>query len=226
VGRKLLVFNFPMPLIQDSHESLPYVDLHISAQARFEVDALLTEELPRDYAGTTHPLLPTFPSPKFSSLVVAEVERVAAKLPLAAIEVSRYEAVEPSATVVPDSDETNTELFEAWKTTCQNAYASSTHLHTRLQNLTLLEQFGKNAWLIGNAQLENILKAIEIELAETKQQIEQVSQARQLMQNRIKSELDGLSEVWKKGIGRLVEVQLAAEQVRRDALTRRRGGAA
>jgi len=89
-----------------------------------------------------------------------------------------------------------------------------------------LEQFGKNAWLIGNAQLENILKEIEKELVETKEQIEEVSRARQLTQEGIKGEMDGLSEGWKKSIGSLVEVQLAAEQARKDILACRRGGAA
>ncbi|MCJ1394967.1 hypothetical protein MMC18_007848 [Xylographa bjoerkii] len=214
-----------MPLIQDSHDSLPDIDLDISAQARSEAATLLAQELSQDYAETIHPLLPAFPLPKLSPLIVAEVERVAAKQSLTAIDVSRYEALEPPARTDPTSDETNPELLEVWKTTLQNTYASSTHLHTRLQNLALLEQFGKNAWLIGNAQLENILKGIEKRLLETKEQIEQVSQARQFTQEGIRGEFDGLSEGWKRGIGRFVEVQLAAEQVKRDILARRREGA-
>ena len=89
-----------------------------------------------------------------------------------------------------------------------------------------MDKFGKNAWLIGNAQLENILKGIEKELLETKEQIEEVSRARRSIQEGVKGEMDGLSEGWKKSIGRLVEVQLAAEQARRDSLAKRREGAA
>ncbi|MCJ1378017.1 hypothetical protein MMC17_001113 [Xylographa soralifera] len=214
-----------MPLIQDTYDSLPYIDLDVSAQARSEVDALLADELPQDYAETTHPLLPASPSRKFF-LIAPEVERVAANQSPNAINVSRYEILEAPANNGLTSDENNSELLGAWKTTFQNAYASSTHLHTRLQNLALLDQFGKNAWLIGNAQLENILKEIEKELVETREQIEEVSRARQLTQEGIKGEMDSLSEGWKKSIGRLVEVQLAAEQARRDILARRKGGAA
>ena len=201
------------------------IDLDISAQARAEVDTLLADELPGDYVGTLHPLLPDFPSPKLLRNG-AEVERVASRQSPTAIDVSRYETLEAPAATGPSSDETNPELLRGWKLTLQNAYASSTHLHTRLQNLALLDQFGKNAWLIGNAQLENILKGIEKELVETKEQIEEVSRARQLSQEGIKGEMDGLDEVWKKSIGRLVEVQLAAEQARRNSLARRREGAA
>ncbi|MCJ1399285.1 hypothetical protein MMC11_002487 [Xylographa trunciseda] len=215
-----------MPFIQDTHDSLPYIDLHISAQARSEVDALVAEELLQDYKETTHSLLPALPSPKFSSLVASEIERVAAKQPLTAIDVSRYEAVGPPATTDLSADEIKPKLIEAWKTTLQNAYVSSTHLHLRLQNLALLEQFGKNAWLMSNAQLEDILKRIEKELVETKQQIELVSHSRHVLQDGIRGEMDSLSEGWKKGIGRLVEVQLVVEQVRRDALLKRRQGAA
>ena len=124
------------------------------------------------------------------------------------------------------SDTTNPEVMETWRMTLQNVYASSTHLHTRLQNLALLEQFGKNAWLIGNTQLENILKGLEKELIETKEQVEQMNQTRQLTQEGIRGEMDGLTEGWKKGIGRLVEVQVATEKVRRDTLALRREGAA
>ncbi|MCJ1432625.1 hypothetical protein MMC27_001982 [Xylographa pallens] len=214
-----------MPLIQETYDSLPCIDLDISAQARAEVDALLADELPGDYARILHPLLPAYPPPK-PSRNGAEIERVAAGQPPTAIDVSRYESLEAPATTSPTSDVTDPELLEAWKTTLQNAYASSTHLHTRLQNLSLLDQFGKNAWLIGNAQLENILKEIEKELVETKEQLEEVSRARQLSQVGIKGEMDGLDEGWKKSIGRLVEVQLAAEQARRGSLARRREGAA
>ena len=188
------------------------------------MEDLLADELPKDYTGIPHHLLPAFP-PLNLSLNSAEAKRVAAKQPSTAIDVSRYESLEVPTTTRPTSSEIDFELLEAWKTTLQNAYASSTHLHSRLQNLALLGQFGKNAWLFGNAQLENILQKIEKELIEIKEQSEELNGTRQLTQEGIKGEMDGLNEGWKKSIGRLIEVQLAAEQVKGDILASQREGA-
>ncbi|MCJ1288201.1 hypothetical protein MMC26_007556 [Xylographa opegraphella] len=214
-----------MFIVRVIYDFLPYIDLDISAQARTEVYALLAKELPETYACTLHPLLPALPSPKLS-LNDVEIERVAGKQCLAVINVGRYEIHEAPATSGTTSDETNPEFLEAWKTKFQDSYASSVHLQTRLQNLMLLNQFGKNAWLIGNAQLEGILKEIERKLLETKEQIGEVGQIRQFTQEGVKREMDGLCEEWKKGIGRLVEVQLAIEQAGRVGLARRRENAA
>lgn len=145
---------------------------------------------------------------------------------MSAIDTSRYEALEPPTTTDPTSDEARPELLEAWKATLQKAYASSAHLHTRLQNLALLEQFGKNAWLVGNSQLEEILKALEKELVETREQAELVTQARQYSQEGVQGEIESLNEGWRKGIGRLLEVQVASEQVRSQILHKRMEGAA
>ncbi|MCJ1477048.1 hypothetical protein MMC13_005719 [Lambiella insularis] len=214
-----------MPLIQDSHDSLPYIDPDISLQTRSEAEALVTKELSDKHTGTPHPLLPQLRSHSFSPCIAAELERVSAQQPLKAIDTSRYEALEPPTMTDPTSDETRPQLPEAWTTTLQKAYASSTHLHTRLQNLALLERFGKNAWLVGNSQLEEILKGIEKDLVETREQVEQVGQTRQYTQEGVKGEMESLDDGWRKGVGRLMEVQVASEHVKSQILEKRRQGA-
>ena len=144
---------------------------------------------------------------------------------MSAIDTTRYETLESPAATDPTSDETRPQLLEAWKDTLQKAYASSTHLGIRLQNLALLEQFGKNAWLVGNSQLEEILKAIEKELVDTRQATENADRGRQQMQVNVNGELAGLDEGWRKTVGRMVEVEVAAEGLRREILRRRREGA-
>ncbi|MCJ1352587.1 MAG: hypothetical protein MMC33_002571 [Icmadophila ericetorum] len=191
-----------MPLIQDSHDSLPYIDPEPTLETREKISALLASELPPNHATTLHPSIPPLPSLKLSPLIESEMERMATKIPLKAIDTSRYEAL----------DEPTTTDSKAWKATLRKAYTTSTYLTSRLQNLALLESFGKNAWLIGNSQLEDILKGLEREIAELKEQGEQVERERFSAQDGVKGEMVGLDETWKKGIGTLVEVEVAAEQ--------------
>jgi pre-mRNA-splicing factor SPF27 len=92
-------------------------------------------------------------------------------------------------------------------------------------NLSLLEIYGKNAWLIGNSQLEDILSGLEAELAETKHKAEEVDEQRRKKQDIVKGEMAGLEESWKSGVRGIVEVELATEGLRQEILARRRAGA-
>jgi pre-mRNA-splicing factor SPF27 len=143
-----------------------------------------------------------------------ELQRKAAGLPITGgIDLSRYEAPEGP------SDENDA---EAWKNTLERAYASSTYLSGRVSNLSLLEELGKNAWLIGNSQLEDILHLLEKELGELKAATEDVNKSRKAAQEGSRGELDSLEATWKRGIGRIVEAEVAVEEVRQKILEKRR----
>ena len=103
--------------------------------------------------------------------------------------------------------------------------ASHTHLTTRSHNLDFLSYFGRNAWLIGNSELEAELGALEREIATVKEQKEEVDAQRREAQESAKPELEILEEGWKKGIGKVLEVEAAAEGLRRRILEERRRGA-
>jgi len=111
---------------------------------------------------------------------------------------------------------------ETWRSDLRQAYISSSYLFGRLANLSLLEEFGKNAWLISNSQLEDILRDLEKELAEQKEATDNINKARKAAQEGSKAELLGLEETWKLGIGRIIEVQMATDGIRREILERRR----
>lgn len=134
------------------------------------------------------------------------------------IDLTRYEAPEPPAQAAagetPDLDQ--------WRMTLQKAYVSSSHLSKRHENLSLLEENGKNAWLIGNSQLEDILRGIEKELADTKEASEDVNRQRKLAQEGSQGELLGLEETWKRGVGAILDVELASEGLRLQILEHRR----
>lgn len=198
------------------------IDAEPSARARENAEKLIAAELPSNHSSSIHPSIPAFPESQFSPLMHQEVERKAAGLPLVGgIDLSRYEAPEPPARS-SDAGSEATPNLEEWRQTLQKAYTASSHLSMRHENLALLEENGKNAWLIGNSQLEDILRGLEKELAETKEAAETVNKERKLAQEASKGELAGLEESWRKGVGATLDVELAAEALRMQILDQRR----
>ncbi|CAG8134632.1 unnamed protein product [Penicillium olsonii] len=205
-----------MPLINDIHDSLPYIDAAPTASAHARAQQLINAELPQDHASTLHPWIPEAPQPKFSPFITQELERKATGAPLMGIDLTRYEAPEAPtrSNGAPD--------LEEWRKTLQKAYASSLHLSKRHENLALLEENGKNAWLIGNSQLEEILGELEKELAETKEAAAEVNKQRKIAQEASQGELVSLEETWKRGVGAILDVEVASEGLRMQILEHRR----
>ncbi|KAJ5468553.1 hypothetical protein N7475_006305 [Penicillium sp. IBT 31633x] len=208
-----------MPLINESHDSLPYIDAPPTASAQARAQQLINAELSPEHATTLHPWIPEAPQPKFSAFMQQELDRKAQGAPLTGgIDLSRYEAPE-GPTRTSDTDAPN---LDEWRQTLEKAYASSSHLSKRYENLTLLEAHGKNAWLIGNSQLEEILSSLEKELAETKEAAEEVNKQRKIAQEANSGELVSLEETWKRGVGAILDVELASEGLRMQILEHRR----
>jgi pre-mRNA-splicing factor SPF27 len=170
-------------------------------------------------ASQLHPALIPSASyiPTYSPALEQEHARLSADptSKLSGVDLTRYEGLEPSASDSPAE----------WSATLQKAYSSSEYLNSRLTELGLLEKYGKNMWLVGNAQLEDVLKTLEAELAGMKAQIEASEETRRTNQGAVGGEVEILGETWRKGVGRVLETQVAAEALRREILERRRAGA-
>lgn len=205
-----------MPLIQSAADALPYVDAPVSKHQLSAANSLIQAEMDADHAATLHPSIPAPKESKFSDLVEAEHARIAAGLPKeGGLDMSRYELLDPAA----KGD------LAGWKSTLGKAYASAEYLRGRSINLSLLETYGKNSWLIGNSQLEDVLKGLEKELEQAKLEQEELEQARRTMQANAAGEMQGLEEGWKTGIGRMIETQAAGEKLRQEILERKRQAA-
>jgi len=131
------------------------------------------------------------------------------------IDLSRYE--EPS---LPDPTAEPSE----WRSALRAAYTSWEYLIQRTENLGLLKQYGKDAWLIGNEQLEAELRALEGELARSKEDVEAVEEERRGLQEGARGEVVGLEEAWRESVGRALRVEIDAERLRGEVLKRRRVG--
>ncbi|KAI9813313.1 MAG: hypothetical protein M1827_004255 [Pycnora praestabilis] len=215
-----------MPLIDESHDSLPYIDQDLTPENRSRVNGLLASETAPESSTSLHPSILTSYTPFFSSLIEREHSRLQNKQPLTGgIDTSRYEALEPPPNTSPNSDEDRPQLLAAWQDTLRKAYTSSSYLSKRLTNLALLESYGKNAWLVSNSQLEDILRSLERELADVQAQTEAVNKGRKAAQEGVRGEMEGLEASWRRGVGRVLEVEVGAEGLRREILERRKGGA-
>ena len=207
-----------MPLIQSAPDALPYVDAPVSEETLHAANALIHAEMEPAHTSSLHPSIPAQrQTTGFSDLVEAEHARIASGQPKeSGLDLSRYELLDAPA----KGD------LSAWKESLQKAYASTEYLRGREVNLSLLETYGKNAWLIGNSQLEDELKALEKELEAAKIEQEQLEQARRNTQANAAGEMQGLEEGWRTGVGRMIETQAAAERLRLEILQRKRQGVA
>lgn len=70
--------------------------------------------------------------------------------------------------------------------------------------------------------MEEILKNLERELVEIRETTEEVNKARKSGQENVRGEIEGLEQTWRRGVGRILEVEVAAEGLRREILERRR----
>ncbi|KAI1142551.1 Pre-mRNA-splicing factor SPF27 [Hypoxylon sp. FL0543] len=201
------------------HESLPYVDPEPTPAERAAAESLIAaEQQSTPTPSPTTTLLPPLPEPKFTPLITAELSRVANKTPLKAIDLTRYEAPDD------ENNEASTSNQSALQEQLQRAYAAATYLQARHTHLQLLDAYGKNAWLVGNWQLEAELRALERELDAARKDIDVVNIQRRRAQDEAGGELRGLEETWKRGVGRVLETELATEGLRQQVLERQRGG--
>ncbi|KAH6652700.1 Pre-mRNA-splicing factor SPF27 [Truncatella angustata] len=204
-----------MSALTTVHESLPYIDAEPTPAQRAAAEALIAAELSSSEASPSDSLLPPLREPNFSPLIAQELDRVAAQQPLRGIDLKRYEEQEELSDAASLEDRQNALAL---------AYTTNTYLTSRHTHLSLLDSFGKNAWLVGNWQTEAELAALERDLAEAKRQIEIVNNGRRRVQEEVGGEMRGLEETWKRGVGRVLETEIAVEGLRQQVLERRRAG--
>ena len=188
------------------------IDSDVSQLERDTAETLIKREL-QSSRNVPHPSLPPFEQPRFSQLISQEIERAGAGTKIkGGVDLTRYELPEQPST---DAD------VKAWRDALRQAYSASSYLSARQTNLQLLEELGKNAWLISNSQLDQVLISQERELERLKEETESVNKERKAAQEASRGEVAALEATWKEGIERLVKVQLATDQLRQEILQKR-----
>lgn len=103
----------------------------------------------------------------------------------------------------------------AWRRLLRNTQIAQTYVNGRLDNLQALEAHGKNAWLVGNFQTENNLRALEGETNETRSHLHDAEEESRRAQAPVKAELDAMRQTFQDGLGRSLEAEIATENNRR-----------
>ncbi|KAL6823728.1 breast carcinoma amplified sequence 2 [Trichoderma camerunense] len=200
------------------HESLPYIDPEPSSEALSAARALIAAE-----QSTFSPPPPSSSSPpqepNFSPAIAAELARIASSAPSKPLDLFRYEAQELSPPPTKKSTRSKkssaaASAVEASRQPLSNAFISSSYLSSRAQNLSLLDSHGRNAWLLSNYHLEAELRSIERDLAATKRDMDLLNAARASRQNEVKGEMQGLEQNWREGVGRVLETEIAVQELR------------
>lgn len=220
-----------MPLIHESYDHLPYVDTPLDNASLAAAQAVIAADI-RSAAIDTAELHPALiPATKYNPVFSDFIEREHARLDddpaskMSGIDLKRYEDLDAPDNTTPTSDHDRPGLLEQWNKALRQAYTSSEYVQGRLTQLGLLEKFGKNSWLVGNAQLEHVLTDIEAELAQVRKWQEEVDAYRRGQQHAVHGEIKTLEETWQKGVGRVLETEVAAEGLKQQILDKRRAGA-
>ncbi|PTB64244.1 hypothetical protein BBK36DRAFT_6571 [Trichoderma citrinoviride] len=199
------------------HESLPYIDPEPTPEALAAARALIASEQSSSSPSSSsqQQQLPPLQEPSFSPAIAAQLSRISSSQPPPPLDLSRYEAQElpePSSSSSDSSDKTA--HHEATRRALQNAFVSASYLASRAQNLALLDAHGRNAWLLANYHLEAELRSLERDLAATKRDIDLVNAARAARQTDVKAEMQTLEQNWREGVGRVLETEIAVQELR------------
>ncbi|KAB8576175.1 hypothetical protein FH972_025703 [Carpinus fangiana] len=215
-----------MPLIESGHDELAHIDITLTEADLIAARTTLAEEL--DASASKDALHPSIPAtdytPNFPSLTSTAHDQIAStgkpRPEGEGISLARYE--EPDA---PESTDT-LEQYTQWDKTLSAAYTSQSYLSQRALNLSLLERYGKNSWLISNAQVEDDLHTLERELKTAKDQGFVVDEERRHRQQGVRGEMEALQQSWQESLGRAIEAEVAGAQLHQEILAARRAGAA
>ena len=219
-----------MPLTLESTDYIPSVDAALDQDQLSSIRSLVQAYLPVDYRTRLHSAVDSSYEPAFPQSVLAEGERISAERardPGSGIDLSRYEAEALDGPAASDSNndgDAGTPQREQWRAALTAAYSTSSHLGGRAANLALLETYGKNAWLVGNAQLEDVLRALERDIEGSRMGLELLDDERRARGTVAKTQLDGLEHEWKKAVGGGVDVKVAVEELRMGVLEAKRTG--
>jgi pre-mRNA-splicing factor SPF27 len=151
-----------------------------------QIDDLLTPEIRR--TSEPHEYVDTLPPPPSSTPFWSqEYARLEQSIPLNAITTTAY--AQPSSSI--------------------QALVAKEFLTNRTDNLALLEKYGGNAWLVGNAAQEHSLGLLEKELAEAKEEATRINRERKAQNLEAGAQLDSLQGRWRKALRGIMEVEIA-----------------
>ena len=168
------------------HSSLPYYDPPLTDEEQDLIDELITPLI--SHTTKEHPFVASLPKPPTPTpFWSTEYQRLARNKPLNAINTQQYRS--------PSDVKANLIAAE--------------YLTNRTDNLAILETYGSNSWLIGNAIQEHSLGLLETELAQLKEEGVRINRERKRENLELGGEIDKLGQRWRKALRGIMEVEIA-----------------
>lgn len=171
-----------MTSIATNIPSLPYIDATPTTEQVSDAEKLIAAE--------TGPINTVIPESTPSKLLPAMENYVEDRKKTPGIDISRYTNLEDS--------QGNVNLL--------NAYTALEYTLGRKDNVALLDEFGRVQWLVGNDELDQIVKAVDRQLAASRTELEQINQNRKRKQVAVSDTLGYLEKRWKSLLGDVVDV--------------------
>lgn len=102
----------------------------------------------------------------------------------------------------------------------KRAYQALAHAHGRLEDLTLLSEYGKHAWLMSNDLLERDLRQLELAVERERAAVDAVHDRRRGQQAEAKATFEYLEKRWREGVRNAVEVGVACAELEEQVKSR------
>ncbi|KAL6056804.1 Pre-mRNA-splicing factor SPF27 [Balamuthia mandrillaris] len=195
------------PAGPDLIDALPYADPFQEEERALAlqlIEAEMRRFSPRDYLSHLPPSVePTFGG---SEILQAEYKRVASGLKMQPLDTQRYQVPKPSDLNDP----------QQWRKAIANAEAQLEHQNQRLTNLNLLSQYGANAWLVHNGQVEGLQRRLQQQIAAVRQEINEVNRQRKTEQDGASAKLSHLEMQWHELSHKNIHIDLACQQMEKE----------
>ncbi|KAA8900549.1 hypothetical protein TRICI_006195 [Trichomonascus ciferrii] len=181
-------------LVESQLDSLPYLDAVPTEEEVVAAKATIDKELETVSRNTPHPALPPLEKTSFLTSVLEEeiaIRERGGQIDRG-IDLDRY-----------------TNLYDGkGNLDPKKAYVSLAYSRGRLENLNLLNEYGKNQWLIGNDELQTTLKELEENLEEQNRTLESINNDRKIRQEESQTMYEYLQTRWKEGLKNVVDVNV------------------
>lgn len=212
-----------MASISEMNDNLIHLDPEPTPTEREAIERLIQAEITPGSSGTLHPSIRARLESAYDSsqhAMKASLQNFAetgqARKSDEGIDSTRYEEV---------AAPTDRNDPAAWRDSIQAAYKLQSYLDGRTQNLEALDEYGKNAWLMGNFELENELRSLEKELKGAQKRVQEIDEERRVKQEGCAGEMEALGETWRGSLGRAIEAEVETEKLRKKILEVRRAKA-
>lgn len=201
----MLTFFFYQIIVLDAKYS------ELSEQDKSHYEDLIQQEVEQFDLSKEHEdlesLIPLFKTPEIPPETEAWISRKAQETNNGDTEFTTQEGIDLSRYDIDAFD--NGKDSEISDEQLKNYCVSLVYLQDGLENLKLLEQYGKNQWLLANDSLEQSLQNLQQAVREERAKVSLAKLQKKELEQSAQSSVEYLNNRWTEGIRNVIEVGIA-----------------